>query len=57
MSKTHWDSGDLSRAASIPDKAALGFVEDRIGTKKNDLDAWLFELLLRVGTARKAGSP
>lgn len=41
-----WSSGDLSRAAAIPDPVALAFVQKRIGTDKNPFEAWVFELLL-----------
>lgn len=49
----NWTSGDLSRAAAIPDQAALGWVEDRIGTTKDPVEAAIFEMLLAIGRARK----
>ncbi len=54
MAHKTWGGADLSRAGAIPDEAALGFVRDRVGERKNALDEWLFELLLRFGEARKA---
>lgn len=54
MSNGHWTSGDLSRAAAIPDKAAMGWVQDRIGTAKDPFDTAIFELLLDLGKARVA---
>lgn len=51
---TGWTSGDLSRAASIPDEAAMGWVRDRIGTTKDPFDVAIFELLLALGRARVA---